>query len=176
MAAPTLGIPGVINNFNLYHKGSALVGLTGEIALPDFEGMTETLSGPGILGEIEEVIIGFFSSMEMEIPFRILDEDAFKLMSPVDVLDLTLRASEQYTVKATGGIDYKGMRVVVRGRQKKLAGGTVKQGGAMDSSVTVEITYIMIELDGKKRIELDKLNSVYKVNGVDLLAKIRKQC
>ena len=46
------------------------------------------------------------------------------------------------------------MRVVVRGRQKKLTGGTVKQGGAMDAAVTVEITYIMIELDGKQRIEL----------------------
>ena len=161
-----LGIPGVINNFNLYNNGTALVGLTGEISLPDFEGMTETLSGPGILGEIEEVIIGQFGSMELEIPFRILDEDAFKLMSPATSLNLTLRASEQFTVKSTGGIDYKGMRVVVRGRQKKLTGGTV----------TVEITYIMIELDGKQRIELDKINNVYKVNGVDLLAKIRKQC
>lgn len=174
--AGVLGIPGVINNFNLYHQGTALVGLTGEISLPDFEGMTETLSGPGILGEIEEVIIGSFSSMELEVPFRILDEDAFKLMSPVETLDLTLRASEQFTVKSTGNIDYKGMRVVVRGRQKKLTGGTVKQGGAMDASVTVEVSYIMIELDGQKRIELDKLNNVYKVNDKDLLAKVRSQC
>lgn len=172
----TAGIPGVINNFNLYYRGTALVGLTGEITLPDFEGMTETLSGPGILGEIEEVIIGQFGSMELEIPFRILDEDAFKIMSPASTLDLTLRASEQYTVKSTGGIDYKGMRIVVRGRQKKLTSGSVKQGGAMEASVTVEITYIMVELDGKKRIELDKLNSVYKVNNVDLLAKVRSQC
>ena len=127
-----LGIPGVINNFNLYNDGTVLVGLTGEISLPDFEGMTETLSGPGILGEIEEVIIGQFGSMELEIPFRILDEDAFKLMSPATSLNLTLRASEQFTVKSTGGIDYKGMRVVVRGRMKKLTSGTVKQGGAME--------------------------------------------
>ena len=170
------GIPGVINNFNLYHKGTALVGLTGEVPLPDLEGMTESLSGLGIVGEIEEVIIGQFGSMEIEIPFRILDDDAFKIMSPVSVLDLTLRASEQYTVKATGAIDYKGMRVVVRGRQKKLTTGTIKQGGAMDASVTVEITYIMIEQNGSKKIELDKLNNVYKVNGVDLLAKVKKQC
>ena len=58
---------------------------------------------------------------------------------------------------------------------KKLTSGTVKQGGAMDAAVTVEVVYIMIELDGKQRVELDKLNNVYKVNGVDLLAKIRKQ-
>lgn len=174
--AGVLGIPGIINNFNLYYKGTALVGLTGEITLPDFEGMTETLSGPGILGELEEVIIGAFGSMELEVPFRILDEDAFKIMSPMETLDLTLRASEQYTVKSTGNLDYKGMRVVVRGRQKKMTAGTVKQGGAMDSSVTVEVAYIMIELDGQKRIELDKLNNVYKVNDKDLLAKVRSQC
>ena len=174
--AGVLGIPGVINNFNLYYKGTALVGLTGEITLPDFEGMTETLSGPGILGELEEVIIGAFGSMELEVPFRILDEDAFKIMSPMETLDLTLRASEQYTVKSTGNLDYKGMRVVVRGRQKKMTAGTVKQGGAMDSSVTLEVAYIMIELDGQKRIELDKLNNVYKVNDKDLLAKVRSQC
>ena len=170
------GIPGGINNFNLYYKGTALVGLTGEISLPDFEGMTETLSGAGVLGEMEEVVIGAFSSMELEIPFRILDEDAFLLMSPTESLDLTLRASEQFTVKSTGNLDTKGMRVVVRGRQKKLTGGTVKIGGAMDASVTVEIAYILIELDGQKRIELDKLNNVYKVNDKDLLAKIRSQC
>lgn len=171
-----VGIPGVINNFNLYHNGHALIGLSGEVTLPDFEGMTEVLSGPGILGEIEEAIIGRFGSMELEIPFRILDEDAYKVMSPLNSLDLTLRASEQYTIKGTGNIDYKGMRVVVRGRQKKMKTGTMKQGGAMDASVTVEIVYILIELDGKKRIELDKLNSVYRVNNVDVLAKVRSQC
>ena len=46
----------------------------------------------------------------------------------------------------------------------------------MDASVTVEVAYILIELDGQKRIELDKLNNVYKVNDKDLLAKIRSQC
>jgi hypothetical protein len=170
------GIPGVINNFNLYNDGTALVGVTGEVTLPDFEAMTETISGPGILGEIDEVIIGRFGAMDIEIPFRILDDDAFKIMSPAKVLNLTLRASEQYTVKATQLTDYKGMRVVIRGKVKKLTTGTVKQGGAMDASITVGVTYIMIEQDGSKKIELDKLNSVYKVNDTDLLAKIRKQC
>jgi phage tail tube protein FII len=33
----------------------------------------------------------------------------------------------------------------------------------------------MIEVNNVKKFELDKLNFVYKVNGVDLLAAIRKQ-
>ena len=36
--------------------------------------------------------------------------------------------------------------------------------------------YILIEVDGKTVVELDKLNEVYKVNGVDVLAKIKEMC
>ena len=73
-------------------------------------------------------------------------------------------------------IDYMTNKLMMQGKSINFTSGTVKQGGAMDAAVTVEVVYIMIELDGKQRVELDKLNNVYKVNGVDLLAKIRKQC
>jgi len=66
------------------------------------------------------------------------------------------------------------MRVVFRGHCKKMAIGTVKQGGPMDSAITQELTYILIEMDGKSRFELDKVNGVFKVNNVDLLAKVHK--
>lgn len=170
------GIPEVIHSFNVYKTGNKLIGLTGEVTLPDFDAMTETISGAGILGEFEEVIIGQFGSMEQEIPFRILDEDIFSLMNPLESLDLTLRASEQYTVKDTGAVDFKGMRVVVRGKQKSFKPGKVQNGTQMDASVSIEIVYIMIEVDGIQKVELDKLNYVYKINGVDLLEKVRKQC
>ena len=46
----------------------------------------------------------------------------------------------------------------------------------MNASITLELTYVLIELGGMTMIELDKLNSVYKVNGVDLLKDIMNQC
>lgn len=46
----------------------------------------------------------------------------------------------------------------------------------MDATVTVEVIYLMIEIDGKNKIEIDKLNFVYKVNGKDILEKVRNQC
>lgn len=168
------GIPEVIHDFNMYNTGNKMVGVTGEVAIPDFEAMTETISGAGILGEIETTIAGRYGSMEMEIPFRVINEDFFKLINPTDPVALTLRGAIQYNVKATGATDYMGMRVVVRGRCKKIAIGTVKQGGPMDSAVTLELTYILIETDGKKKVELDKVNGVFKVNDKDLLAKVKK--
>ena len=38
----------------------------------------------------------------------------------------------------------------------------------------VAIRYVAA--DGKTVVELDKLNEVYKVNGVDVLAKIKEMC
>lgn len=171
-----IGIPEVIHSYNVYKSGNRLIGLTGEVTLPEFEAMTETVSGAGILGEYEEVIIGMFGSMEQEIPFRVLDDDIFTLMNPMQVLDLTLRASEQITDPSTGAIDFKPMRIVIRGKQKGFKPGKAQNGTQMDASVTIEVIYIMIEIGGVKKIELDKLNYVYKVNGVDLLEKVRKQC
>lgn len=168
------GIPEVIHDFNLYLSGNKLGGVTGEVALPDFEAVTETISGAGILGEFESVIAGRYGSMEQEVPFRVINEDMFKLIDPTVPVELTLRGAIQQTVKATGAVDYIGMRVVFRGRSKKIAIGTVKQGGPMDSSIALELTYILIEMDGKSKVELDKINGVFRINGVDLLAKVHK--
>lgn len=167
-------IPEMINNFNVYNAGNALIGLSDEVALAELSALTETLSGPGVLGEIEVNAIGHFGSMEQEIPFRILEEDIFSLANPLETLELTLRASEQSTVKSTGNISFKGMRVVFRGKVKNFVPGKVKAGTQMGASVTLEVHYILIEIDGARKLELDKLNEVYKVNDVDLLAEVKK--
>ena len=164
-----------VNAYNVYLDGNKLVGISDEVTLPDFEALTETLSGAGILGEIDEPLLGHFKASEMEIPFRTLNEHMFRLASMSKALNLTLRASTQ-TID-TGNINTGAMpsRIVVKGKNKAITGGKLKQGEGTGSSIKVEITYILIEVDGVKMFELDKLNFVYKVKGVDLLAAIRKQ-
>lgn len=167
------GIPEVINDFNLYLSGNKLGGTTGEVALPDFEPITSTTSGNGILGEYEAIVLGHFGSMEQEIPFRCINEDYFKMVSPSKSVELTLRGAIQQSERDTMNEGEVGMRVVFRGRCKKISIGTVKQREQMGSMVSLELTYILIEMDGKERICLDKINTIYRINGVDQLAKIR---
>ncbi|WP_167955131.1 phage major tail tube protein [Anaerosporobacter faecicola] len=169
-------IPEVINNYNVYKQGNQLVGISGEVALPDMDAITATISGAGVLGEYETAIIGMFSSMKMDIPFRMLEDDIFSLMDPTELLDLTLRGSQQYTTRDTAALDYLSMRVVVRGKMLSFKGGKLKKGEQMDASVSIELLYILIEIDGQTKLELDKLNSKYIVNGKDVLEKVRNQC
>ena len=65
------------------------------------------------------------------------------------------------------------MRIVERGRLKGFTPGNYEQGKQMGSSVTLELLYILIEVDGTKKLEYDKLNSVFIVNEKDLLEKVR---
>lgn len=169
-----IGIPEIINDFNLYNQNNKIVGITGEVSIPDLEGMTETISGTGILGEYDAVAIGRFGAIEQEIPFRCIDPDFFDLIDPSEPVLLTLRGSVQYTVKATGSADYIGMRIILQGKVKNVSIGTIKQGGPTDSTITLECFYYYVELDNKPKFELHKLNGVYKINGKDLLSKIKQ--
>lgn len=167
-------IPSKINMFNLYN-GSKNVGITGEVQLPDIEMMSEELKGSGILGSIDDPAIGQFNSLYIDIPFQVTNDCYFDLSNPLLSIPLTLRGSVQVTDR-DGNVKFKGMRIVMRGKQKKLTPGTVKLAAGMESKVGLELTYYMVEYDGKKRIEIDKLNSVFRLNGVDVLAAARALC
>ena len=171
----TQNIPSKINNYNVYNEGELLIGMGSEVSLPDVEHITDTLSGAGIMGEIDDPAVGQISAMSMEIPFRLLDQEAFKMMDLRKANQLTLRGAQQ-TLDSNGNTLVRPMRVVVAGKSTKLALGTAKRAGAMDSSVTLSVTYLLIEVDGVTMLELDKLNQVLKVNGVDLLAEIKEMC
>lgn len=167
-------VPEVINNWNAYKQGNKLIGVTGQVQMPTFDAITEEISGAGVLGSYETAIPGHYSSISHDIEFRMLDDDMFELMNPLEPVDLTFRASRQSTVKSTAALDYSGMRIVERGRLKSFNPGTLELGKQMGASITLEVLYYLVELNGVKKLEYDKLNSVFIVNGKDLLEKVRK--
>ncbi len=170
-------IPEKIHDFNVYYGDSEkLIGISDEVTLPDFEAITDTMSGPGMLGEMESVAMGHFASMEMEVPFRQMYDHMFKFIDQTKALALTFRGAIQVMNSETTELDFVQMRIVCRGRCKGITGGKAKQGVGTASSVKQELFYILIEINGVTELELDKLNFVYKVHGKDLLEKVRKMC
>lgn len=164
-------VPEGVNEYNVYQDGNKMIGLTAEVTLPEINQKTATVEGPGIKGEIDSPTIGQFESMEMSLKFRTLYSSATDLMNPTKTQNLTLRAAQQ-VYDRSGGYAFKSLRIVVAGRTKKYNPGTVKRGESMDAEVTLELTYIKIEVDGETIVEIDKLNDKYIVHGEDLLAAI----
>ena len=87
-------IPTKINRYNVYNKGNRLLGVGEEMTLPDFEPSSETVTGAGILGEIDDPTVGYFGNQELEIPFRLLDKET------ADMMDMTKAPSRPPTPRA----------------------------------------------------------------------------
>ena len=166
-------IPEKINDYNAYVDGTKMIGVAASVTLPEINMKSSTVSGVGVSGEIDSPTIGQFESMEQEIQFNTLYSSAMDMLSPLATVNLTFRAAQQVYDK-TGGYNFKGLRVVEMGRVKKFNPGKIEKGEAMEATVTLELTYIMVEVDGSVLLEADKLNGVYKVNGVDMLAGVNE--
>ena len=165
-------VPEKINEYNAYLDGERMVGVVPDVDLPEIGMKASEVEGAGMLGVLDSPTIGQFESIEQEIKFNVLYSSAINMLSPLEAVNLTFRAAQQVYDK-TGGYNFKGLRVVEKGRVKKFKPGKIEKGESMEATVTLELTYIMIENDGKKLMEIDKLNGVYVVDGVDMLAEVR---
>lgn len=165
-------IPEKVVNFNVYSHTEKLVGVSGEITLPDFEAMTETVSGAGIAGEYESPTPGHYGSQEIEIPFRTISDSSFNLMKNAGK-PIVLRAAQQSYDVAQGKTSTRPLKITVRGIPKGLTLGNLGVGTPTETTNKLEVLYIKIEESGKVLLEFDKLNFVFIVNGEDLLADVR---
>lgn len=166
-------IPERLINFNIYSEGTRGIQGVADVELPSFEAMTDTLSGAGIAGEIDTATIGNFGSMTVTINFRTITKDMFSLASMRKAHNLTARGVIQVQDAATGETKVTPVVVSFKAKTKVFNPGTLEAGAAMGASFEGEIISIRIRLDGVEYIELDKLNYVYKVNGVDETKDIR---
>lgn len=165
-------IPEKINEYNVYLDGTKMIGVAASSTLPEVNMKTSTVEGVGVGGELDSPTIGQFESMEQEVQFNTLYSSAIDMLNPLTVVNLTFRAAQQVYDK-TGGYSFKSLRIVEMGRVKKFNPGKIEKGEGMEATVTLELTYVMVEVDGTQLLEIDKLNGVYKVNGVDMLADVR---
>ena len=78
--------------------------------------------------------------------------------------------------QSTGDMSEKGIAVTVRGMGSKLSIGKIKSGEKMGSGISIEAVYYAISLDGEDVFKLDKFNNVCEINGVDIMADLKKLC
>lgn len=164
-------VPEKINEYNAYLDGERMVGVVPDVDLPEIGMKASEVEGAGMLGVLDSPAIGQFESMEQEVKFNVLYSDAINMLSPLTAVNLTFRAAQQVYDK-TGGYVFKGLRIVEQGRVKKFKPGKLKRAEGMEATITMELTYILVEVDGTVMLEIDKLNQKYIVNGEDMLAGI----
>lgn len=166
----------LINRFNAYKNGKQLIGVAGELNLPEITNLTDSMEGAGTGGNMDIPVVGLVDDMEMEISFMSLCEDIFTVMDPTEAVDITLNGALQGSDAGTGAVKYQQISVSVRGLMKKFTPGKMKSGAKMESSVTLGLSYYKVVLNDKTMIEIDRFNGVYIINGKDVLKEVRDMC
>lgn len=170
-------IPEVLHSFNVYDGGgNRQIGVSDEMSMAEIKSKVATISGAGIIGSYDVPIVGYFDSIVQEIPFRVLYLNLSELINPMKMQTINIRGSIQVTDKSTGVSDFVSFRYMLKGRTTTLTPGTLKLGDVMGAKISIEATYVLIEIGGEVMVEIDKLNSIFKVDGTDLLEKARKMC
>ena len=145
---------------------------TTEVTLPDLEYLTETISGAGMNGELDAPTLGQLASAVLSIAARSLGEHAIEISAP-ETQHLELRWACMEMNEATGAVEPKDKKIIFKGVPKKLALGKLAPNSAEEPSIDLEMLYLKYIVGGVERIEIDKLNDVFKVNGVDYNEKVR---
>ncbi|MGO4703824.1 phage tail protein [Dyella sp. 2RAB6] len=83
-----------------------------------------------------------------------------------------IRFAGAYQSDDTGAVD--AVEVVVRGRHKELDFGSAKPGDNTQHKFTTPCSYYKLSINGAVKIEIDLLNMLFLVDGVDRLAEQRR--
>lgn len=160
--------------YRVYHKGTDYLGIA-TIELPQVQQMTETLSGSGIAGEIENPTIGITQSMTAKFTFTSATPEVFKALDWTETALWECYSALQVSDDATSVRSSIPYQINVVGRVKSFPLGTLEQGKKHGNEVEMEVTRLDVLLDGTEKLMIDKLNFIYRVDGVDLLQDVRSQ-
>lgn len=160
---------GVIN-YALYENNTEYVGIT-QADLPSLEFITSTITGAGIAGEIEAILVGQMKAMSITLKHTILTSNAIKLSTP-EIHTWELREAQQ-SVENSGKLKLTGVKHIFKAFPKSMAGGSLKPQSTSDPETVASVLYWAEYRDGQKVMELDPLNNICFVNGTDYLAPLR---
>lgn len=160
--------------YRIYHQGKDLLGVA-TIELPQLQYMTETLSGSGIAGEIENPTMALTQSMTCKLSFISITPEVFNSLDWTKTALYECYEALQVSDDATSVRSTIPYRINFLGRTKNFPFGSLEQGKKHGNEVEMELTRLEVLLDRQEKLLIDKLNFIHRVNGTDLLQTVRSQ-
>lgn len=159
-------------NFAVYEDSVEYVGMAG-VTLPNLAAIVQTLSGAGIAGNVEVPVLGHYDVMSLTLNFRTTTEHSMRLSEPRRH-NIDLRMAQQIEDTVAGEVKVQSIKHVLVVVPKTDTGGTVAPAAPTNGSGEYSVRYWATYIDGAKVREIDPLNFICEVNGVDYLADVRK--
>lgn len=162
---------GMMTGFEVYHEGRRFLGMA-TVDLPDFNFKTNTLSGPGIMGDFDFPGLGHTEALEITLNWRTINDDLI-VLAEQKAHDVTLRGSQQNYDQANKKIASEAVRIDFRGIPKQATLGKFEHVEQTDSKSVFEVVTLHIYIAGVQKVKYDKVNYICTINGVDYLKEYR---
>ncbi|MDB5725472.1 MAG: Phage major tail tube protein [Novosphingobium sp.] len=164
-----MGLPAKLKNFNMFSDGNSWLGLVAELSLPKLSMAMEKWRGGGMLAEVD-IAMGL-EALEMEIKLGGLVVQVLRQFGASGLAAVLLRFVGAYQDDLTGGVT--AAELVVRGRHSEIDPGNAKAGDNTEWTVKSSLVYLKWTVAGRVEIEVDVINNIFIVDGVDRMAEIR---
>jgi P2 family phage contractile tail tube protein len=165
-----MGLPKKLKNFDVFQNGESWIGQVNSVTLPKLTRKIEEWRGAGMAGDIG-IDVGQ-EKLELALSAGGMLRSALRTYGIAAVNGVMLRFAGAYQAEDTGS--YDAVEVVVRGRYTELDFGDSKTGADTEHKYNFRATFYKLSVNGIVEIEIDILNSVFVVGGVDRLAAERR--
>lgn len=164
-----MALPRIIKDMTLFNEGNAYLGEASEVVLPKLSRKMEEWRGGGMSGPVK-LDMGN-NLLELEATFGGPMFDILSQYGSTSVTGVYLRFVGSWQNQDTGAFDV--IEVIARGRFEEIDFGSAKVGEKSDFKIKMPLGYYRLDRNGATVIEIDPLNMIEIVNGVDRLEAIR---
>ena len=164
-----MGLPSKLKNMNLFVNGANYFGKAAEVTPPKLARKMEEWRGGGMDAAIKTDMGGEIP--ELEFTMGGLEPRLDKGFGATTHDAHQFRYVGAFQDDNTGKV--RACEIVCRGRYEEIDRGTGKPGDDTEHKYKVPCSYYKEVVDNEIIIEIDVMNAVFRVGGVDRLAEIR---
>ncbi len=167
-----MALPRKLKHLNMFMDGGNWIGVSEDYTPAKLSQKFEAYRGGGMIGAANIHMGLDDSALDTSFTFGGVEADLVKRMGVAKIDGVALRFAGSFQRDDTGEV--VPVEIVQRGRFKELDRGTFKSGDNSQSKISMVNTYYKETMNGVVLCEIDLINMIWIVDGVDLMAEHRK--
>ena len=167
-----MAMPRKLKNMNLFNDANSYLGVCKSATPPPLSRKMEGYRGGGMNGPVKADLGWSDDGIQFEWTLGGLDLIALKQFGAVKADGVMLRWVGAYQQDDTGEVI--AVEMVVRGRHETIDMGEAAPGEDTEHKITTTCSYYKLVVNGEVIIEVDLLNFIEIIDGVDMLEAQRK--
>lgn len=162
-----MALPRKLKHLNLFNDGNNWQGIVESLTLPKFTRKFEKYRGGGMSGAVDVDMGLDDGALDTEFSIGGMESLIFKQLGKPTADAVQLRFTASIQRDDTGEV--QAVELVTRGRSKEVDSGELKTGESNASKVSFTNSYAKLTINGEVLYEVDLINMIEIVNGVDLM-------